>query len=191
MAATDYVSTRRLNEFYNEGVKPLERSKADSLEYDPENQVLQLKAGDDVLDSVTVSAGGESSIAVADVSGASISSIGTTARIMWSDPADTILNGVVLSRWGGTVLVRKEGSAPTSKDDGTRIIDNKTRNRYAAEAYEDTGLEYGKTYYYRFFPYTTAYRYTNGSSVSVTPARIIIPAIPSQSGTITYDGTEK
>lgn len=135
--------------------------------------------------------GGGGGIALADVSGAAATSFATTVSLTWSDPSDIVLEGIPLAVWSGTKVVRKVGSAPTSRTDGTTIIDNKTRNAYSSTALEDTGLSYGTTYYYKFYPYTTDGKYTEGSSVSVTPARQIISTTPSITTYPTYDGTEK
>ncbi|HJB29742.1 MAG TPA: hypothetical protein IAA06_13265, partial [Candidatus Blautia faecavium] len=37
--------------------------------------------------------------------------VGKTA-IWWSDPQDTTLDAIVFVKWAGTLVVRKEGSAP-------------------------------------------------------------------------------
>lgn len=88
-------------------------------------------------------------------------------------------------------MLRKIGSAPESITDGVVVVDSKVKNQYSANGYEDTGLEYGVMYYYRWFPYTEEGVVTDGSAVSVTPTRTKITTVPSQSGTLTYDGTEQ
>ena len=128
---------------------------------------------------------------IGDVSGASISSNMTEVSLTWSDPADIVVDGTTLAAWEGTLVVRKAGSAPANRNDGTVIVDNKVRNQYSVNALTDNTVEYGTTYYYRFFPYTTNGAYTTGSALAVTPGRINIEHVPVQSGTLTYDGTEK
>ena len=87
--------------------------------------------------------------------------------------------------------MRKAGSAPESITDGVVVVDSKVKNQYSSNGYEDTGLEYGVMYYYRWFPYTDQNIVTDGSAVSVTPTRTKITTIPTQDGTLTYDGTEQ
>ena len=131
-----------------------------------------------------------SGLALADVSGASATTSMRTATIKWSDPDDVIVSGVTLAEWMGTLVVRKAGSAPASRYDGDIIVTNTTRNQYASNGYTDTGLTYGTTYYYRFFPYTTQGLYTDGSSVNVAPSRIPI-SLPTVADTLVYDTTEQ
>lgn len=170
--------------------KILNETKGDTLYYDEEKSELQLKSGENVLSTVTIVGGnGGSTFRVADVSGATVSSHKTTASLKWTDPSNVVLEGVTLAEWAGTLVVRKEGSAPSDKSDGVVVVDNTTKDAYSSTTFEDNGLEYGKTYYYRFFPYTTDGAYTSGTSVSVAPEKIQITTLPSQNGTVVYDGS--
>ena len=112
---------------------------------------------------------GGGSVKIGDVSGAALAKSGQDVTITWSDPEDVVVEGVTLAEWGGTKLVRKVGSAPSSETDGTLIVDNTVRDQYASTGIQDTGLTYDTTYYYRFFPRTTGEEVTNGTSLSVTP----------------------
>lgn len=123
---------------------------------------------------------------IGDVIGEMASSFGTTVSISWQDPE----NGDEIT-WGGTLVVRKAGDAPSSPEDGTTIVDNKVRNAYASSPYTDTGLSYGITYYYRFFPYSTDGDVTEGSYVSVTPSRKPITRTPSISQALIYNGSQQ
>ena len=175
---------------YDEKIKEVIDGKADALYYDEQKSELQLKSGENVLSTVTIVGGnGGSTFRVADVSGATVSSHKTTASLKWTDPSNVVLEGVTLAEWAGTLVVRKEGSAPENKDDGVVVVDNTTKDAYSSTTFEDSGLEYDKTYYYRFFPYTTDGAYTSGTSVSVAPEKIQITTIPSQNGTVVYDGS--
>ena len=163
-----------------------------TLNYDEDNSELQLKTGENVVSTVTIVGGGGngggSTFKVADVSGATISSYKTTASLKWTDPNNVMIDDILLAEWAGTLVVRKEGSAPSDKSDGVVVVDNKIKDAYSSTAFEDSGLEYDKTYYYRFFPYTTDGAYTSGTSVSVVPEKIQIITIPSQNGTVVYNG---
>lgn len=115
------------------------------------------------------SGGGGGGIELADVTNASAVSGDSKVSLKWTDPDDITYSGATLARWAGTKLVRKEGSAPESASDGTVVVDSKTRNAYSSTAYEDSGLTNNTTYYYRFFPYSTAGAYTTGTSLNATP----------------------
>ena len=134
----------------------------------------------------------ENGTKVNDVSGATATSVAgsKSVSLIWSDPDDVVVSGATLATWKGTKLVKKAGSAPTDVTDGTVILDNQVRNAYASSAYVDNNVEYGTTYYYRFFPYTTLGAVTKGTSVTVTPAKGTVTE-PTVSGSFTYDGTEK
>ena len=134
---------------------------------------------------------GEAKIKIGDVQGATASTELRTVTLTWSDPSDLVLDGVILAKWAGTKVVRKAGSAPADNTDGTVVIDNTTRDAYSETGLVDSDLEYGTTYYYRFFPYTDDGLVTDGSSVSATPEKITIASVPTQSGSLTYDGTEQ
>jgi hypothetical protein len=141
---------------------------------------------------VQVSGGGSGgAIAIGDVVGATATALSRSVELTWTDPSDVMYEGAYLAKWAGTLVVRKEGSAPSSRSDGVVIVDNKTRDTYATEPLVDSGLTNGTTYYYRFFPYTDGKKYTDGSAVSATPDRILITTVPSQSGTLTYNGNSQ
>lgn len=74
--------------------------------------------------------------------------------LQWSDPQDTVLDAIVFARWAGTLVVKKEGEAPLNEKDGEIILDNKIRDKYKDAQFVDENVEYEKTYYYRFFPYS-------------------------------------
>lgn len=107
--------------------------------------------------------------------------------VKWTDPEDLVVAESTLAEWAGTLLVRKAGSMPVSRRDGTVVVDSKVRNQYQNQYFCDSGLTDGTVYYYKFFPYTTTNTYTehedceftatpnaptmgNVSSMSATPA---------------------
>lgn len=89
----------------------------------------------------------------------------------WTDSVDTVVGDATLASWAGTLLVRKAGSMPTNRRDGTVVLDNKTRDAYADQYFCDSGLADGVTYYYKFFPYSTTNTYTDDAAneVTITP----------------------
>lgn len=94
--------------------------------------------------------------------------------IQWTDPEDLVVAGSTLAAWGGTLLVRKAGSMPTSRRDGVIVLDSKTRDAYKTTYFCDSGLTDGTTYYYKLFPYTTANSYTDAEDdgFSATPQAV-------------------
>lgn len=135
---------------------------------------------------ITVQGGG---IGLSDVSGATITTTKRSVSITWTDPSDVIVDGTTLATWAGTVVVRKKGSAPQNKTDGTQIVNETVRNTYSSSPLTDT-IDYDGTYYYKFFPYSTTGSVTKGSSVTSTPEREAITTVPTPS-TVTYDGTSQ
>ena len=84
---------------------------------------------------------------------------GDTVKLVWLDPQDVVVGGVTLSEWKDTVIVKKQGSAPTSIEDGTIVAVNAVRNAHGSEetAYVDEQAG-GVSWHYRAFP-----RSTNGA----------------------------
>lgn len=74
--------------------------------------------------------------------------------VTWTDPDDTVIDGVTVSRWAGTYLVRNEIAYPKNETDGTVVLNSTTRNAYRSTPYIDSGLQNGKQYYYALFPYS-------------------------------------
>lgn len=83
--------------------------------------------------------------------------------IKWTDPDDIVASDTTIASWAGTLLVRKAGSVPNNRRDGVLVLDSKVKNQYQNEYYCDSGLTDGVTYYYKFFPYSDTYTYTNST----------------------------
>ena len=92
-----------------------------------------------------------------------------TVELSWTDPDDISTNEPVSAAWAGTVVVRKENSAPRHRWDGTEIVDSTTRDEYSSSELVDNTIQSNKDYYYGIFPYdTNGYvRYTKVEHVSV------------------------
>lgn len=114
-----------------------------------------------------------SNVKVDDVSSASASASGKNITLTWSDPSDVVAGDTTLAEWAGTKVVRKVGSAPQNINDGTVVVNNTVKDQYSSTGYVDTAPNIDTTYYYRFFPYTTEYNYTEGSSVNATTEALI------------------
>lgn len=134
------------------------------------------------------------SVAPANVSGMSVVSAGNgKVNLKWTDPNNTTVDGITTVAWGGSKVVYKQGSAPTSVDDGTLVLNSTTKNAYQTNGLTISGLTNGITYYFAVFPYGTD-EYggavnTNASNVmSGVPNRLTISNVPSQNGSLTYNG---
>lgn len=132
-----------------------------------------------------------SDVALQDVTGATATVDNGKVKLLWSDPGDIIYEDIFRTIWDGTKVVRKEGSIPTNPTDGVTVVDAKVRNMYASYPYEDSTVEYGITYYYRWFPYSTSGVYTNGTSVNADVSPIKIYTTPSQDGVLYYNGNQQ
>jgi len=75
--------------------------------------------------------------------------------LKWSDPQDIIDWKPTPATWEGTVIVRKENSAPLHRWDGEKVVRTTTRDKYKTKAYKDEDIKANKVYYYGFFPYYT------------------------------------
>lgn len=127
------------------------------------------------------SGSGGGGLALAGVSGIATLTAHEKVYIQWTDPDDLVVAGSTLAAWGGTLLVRKAGSMPTSRRDGVIVLDSKTRDAYKDAYFCDSGLTNGTTYYYKLFPYTTANAYTDveGDGFSATPDAVPVGNVSS------------
>ena len=76
---------------------------------------------------------------------------GSTVKLYWRDPRDTIIDGYTLASWKSTTIVKKQGSYPEDVDDGTVVATVTTRNQYLDSPLTDT-QENPANWYYRAFP---------------------------------------
>lgn len=77
--------------------------------------------------------------------------------ISWTDPIDKVASpgGENVAEWAYTIVVRKQGSAPTSPTDGVQVLKETIRNQYSSTTYTDTGLTNDVTYYYAVYAFST------------------------------------
>lgn len=122
------------------------------------------------LSTATIKSGG-SNFNIPNVTNIVASKGDTIAKLTWTDPNDISYEGVTLAKWGGTIVVQKVGSAPTSKDDGTIVFTETTRNQHKTTPLTISNLTNDTTYYFGIFPYTDngVYNYDASQVVSVTP----------------------
>lgn len=115
-----------------------------------------------------VSSAGGGGVALGTVTGLATLTANEKVYIKWTDPDNVEVDGTVLAEWAGTLLVRKAGSMPTNRKDGTIVVDSQTKNAYSTSYFCDSGLTNGTVYYYKLFPYTTTKLYTYSASNEFT-----------------------
>lgn len=95
----------------------------------------------------------------------------STIEVKWTDPVNKVASpgGELVSEWSYSVLVRKEGSAPTSPNDGVQLLTTKIRDQYKDSAYVDQDVTSGTTYYYAVYSYTTLGLRSEPGIASVIP----------------------
>lgn len=136
------------------------------------------------------SGSGGGGLALAAVSGITTLTAHEKVYVKWTDPEDLVVAGSTLAAWGGTLLVRKAGSAPVSRRDGTIVLDSKTKNAYQNSYFCDSGLTNGVQYFYKFFPYTTSNAYTDSEddAFTATPQAVAPGNVTGKSATASGNG---
>lgn len=118
--------------------------------------------------NISTGAGGSSGIAPKNVQNLSVRQGNTSLKVSWSDPTDTVVEGETLCVWKGTKLVYKTGSYPKSASDGTLVVDNQERDKYATDGVQINGLVNGTTYYFAAFPYSDKKVYNKNEANRIT-----------------------
>lgn len=99
-----------------------------------------------------------------DVNIISINSGIKSCKIKFSDPNNSIYNNIALSTWYSTIIVRKEGSTPTSIKDGDIVLNNTIKDKYKNNYFEGANITTNKTYY-RFYTMSTDKIYNDSASM--------------------------
>ena len=122
------------------------------------------------------SGSGGGGLALAAASNIKVLTASGKVYVKWTDPEDMVVGDATLATWAGTVLVRKAGSKPTSRKDGTIVLDSKERDKYKAAYFCDSGLTNGVEYFYKLFPYSTSNTYTDSTEdeFSATPNAVAV-----------------
>ena len=122
------------------------------------------------------SGSGGGGLALAAASNIKVLTASGKVYVKWTDPEDMVVGDATLATWAGTVLVRKAGSKPTSRRDGTIVLDSKERDKYKAAYFCDSGLTNGVEYFYKLFPYSTSNTYTDSTEdeFSATPNAVAV-----------------
>ena len=122
------------------------------------------------------SGSGGGGLALAAASNIKVLTASGKVYVKWTDPEDMVVGDATLATWAGTVLIRKAGSKPTSRRDGTIVLDSKERDKYKTAYFCDSGLTNGVEYFYKLFPYSTSNTYTDSSEdeFSATPNAVAV-----------------
>ena len=117
-----------------------------------------------------------------------IKSEGGYVYVNWKDPDDVIVDGEVTARWAGTKIVRKEGSAPESVEDGA--VDNHTYRMNGAEPCRYV-LFTGVHHYFAIYPYTVSGVYSDPVVIDIdlTTATIPKPEVIEDGKAVKVDAT--
>lgn len=158
------ATPRAVKEAYDKAVSVGDRGKSHEAKtvYNADG-VHGLRVHDGVLQGLDpdtgewgdVDAGGGVKVPLDAVSDLAAKAGSKRVELTWSDPADVTLEGVALTTWDKTVLVRKEGGQPTSINDGVKVVESSVRNQYKTTPYVDTAVQNEKIYYYRAFAVST------------------------------------
>lgn len=162
------LSSTSTNPIENQAI--FKELKKYGVKFTYKDNTLTLIANDGTaLSTTTIQAG--SSFNIPNITNIVASKGNAMATLTWTDPDDISYEGVILAKWGGTIVVQKAGSAPTSKDDGTVIFTETTRNQHKTSPLTISNLTNDTTYYFGVFPYTDngTYNYDASQVVSVTP----------------------
>ena len=76
-----------------------------------------------------------------------------TVSMTWTDPIDkyTETFNELVSQWSYDTIVRKEGSVPSSPQDGTVVAKITSKNQHQNTPFTDTGMENDKRWYYSVY----------------------------------------
>lgn len=76
-----------------------------------------------------------------------------TVSMTWTDPIDkyTETFNELVSQWSYDTVVRKEGSVPSSPQDGTVVAKITSKNQHQNTPFTDTGMENDKRWYYSVY----------------------------------------
>lgn len=147
----------------------------------------------------------QSGFRVGNVTGLAVEiEAGLKIELFWKDPVNVTTVGdngetIMIAKWKGTQLRRKEGSYPVDEHDGELLVDSIVRDQYVTAPYVDEGLVDGKEYFYMLFPYTDNGVFTVDSANRVKgtaiykfpqtpPADLTVTAITRDSATIKAEG---
>ena len=117
-----------------------------------------------------------------------------TVSMTWTDPIDkyTETFNELVSQWSYDTVVRKEGSVPSSPQDGTVVAKITSKNQHQNTPYTDTGMENDKRWYYSVYSWNQFGTQSEPASDSGIPTGTIInrykTVLSSRAGDIPMSG---
>lgn len=97
-----------------------------------------------------------------------------SAKIRFTAPSNTVVDGQLLCTVKGVMIRRKQGAAPAGISDGDLVLDvfGEHIHDYETEAYIDGDLENGQEYFYKAFAYSDhgVYNLDDENVISVVPS---------------------
>ena len=97
-------------------------------------------------------------------------------NLTFTPPSDTVIDDQTICSVGGILIIRKEGSAPTSMKDGEVVakLDVTNMNNYISDPLVDDDVVNEHTYYYGFFTMSDhgVYNYNQNCVATATPSEV-------------------
>lgn len=118
--------------------------------------------------------GGSSGVPLPPVTNIIVQPASKKVYLKWTDPEDLVDGDTTYAEWAGTVVVRKAGSAPENRFDGTVVATSTTRNEYQNTwLVDESGLTNNTTYQYHIYPFSTGRVYTDDPSGVVSAKPVV------------------
>lgn len=102
-----------------------------------------------------------------DMAAFSVTAIDGGAKIKFTEPADTYIEGQRICSVKGVKIVMKQGGYPVNENDGTLVIDNVELGAYSNDALIIDGLENDTEYFICAFPYSDSGHYNRAAGLRV------------------------
>lgn len=102
-----------------------------------------------------------------DMQAFSVMAMDGGAKLKFTEPADTYIEGQRICSVKGVKIVMKQGGYPVDENDGTLIIDNTEPGKYSSEALIIDGLENDTEYFISAFPYSDSGHYNRAAGLQI------------------------
>lgn len=102
-----------------------------------------------------------------DMQAFNVTAVDGGAKLKFTEPADTYIEGQRICSVKGVKIVMKQGGYPVNENDGTLVIDNAELGKYSNEALIIDGLENDTEYFICAFPYSDSGHYNRAAGLRV------------------------